>query len=44
MKNSDGFHNPDLACESLTGSISASKAGVKILRDAMSVLKQAEAK
>jgi len=43
-ENSDGFHNPELARESLTGSISASKAGVKILRDAMAVVKQAEAK
>jgi formate-dependent nitrite reductase cytochrome c552 subunit len=43
-ENSDGFHNPDLDRESLTGSISASKAGVKILRDAMLVVKQAEAK
>jgi len=38
-ENSDGFHNPDLARESLTGSISASKAGVKLLNDAMSVAK-----
>ncbi|UFS72084.1 ammonia-forming cytochrome c nitrite reductase subunit c552 [Geomonas sp. RF6] len=34
-ENSDGFHNPQLARESLTASISASKAGVKILNDAM---------
>jgi len=34
-ENSDGFHNPDLARDSLTASISAGKAGVKILNDAM---------
>jgi len=34
-ENSDGFHNPELARESLTGSIAASKAGVKLLRSAM---------
>ncbi|OGR30974.1 MAG: cytochrome C, partial [Desulfuromonadales bacterium GWD2_54_10] len=33
-ENSDGFHNPDLARESLTSSIAVSKAGVKILNDA----------
>ncbi|HEY5975373.1 MAG TPA: ammonia-forming cytochrome c nitrite reductase subunit c552, partial [Geobacteraceae bacterium] len=38
-ENSDGFHNPELARESLTGSISASKAGVKILNEAMAVAK-----
>lgn len=43
-ENSDGFHNPDLARESLTGSIEASKAGVKILNDAMSVAKKDENK
>ena len=34
-ENSDGFHNPDLARDSLTASITAGKAGVKILNDAM---------
>jgi len=43
-ENSDGFHNPELARESLTGSIFASKAGVKILNDAMAVAKKDEAK
>jgi formate-dependent nitrite reductase cytochrome c552 subunit len=43
-ENSEGFHNPDLARESLTGSIAASKAGVKILNDAMSVAKKDEPK
>jgi hypothetical protein len=36
--------SPDLARESLTGSISASKAGVKILNDAMAVVKKDEFK
>ena len=36
-ENSDGFHNPQLARETLTGSIAASKAGVKILNDAIAV-------
>ncbi len=43
-ENSDGFHNPSLARESLTGSIAASKAGVKILNDAMAVAKKDEPK
>lgn len=43
-ENSDGFHNPELARESLTGSIAASKAGVKILNDALAVVKKDEAK
>jgi formate-dependent nitrite reductase cytochrome c552 subunit len=43
-ENSDGFHNPGLARESLTGSIAASKAGVKILNDAMAVVKKDEVK
>jgi formate-dependent nitrite reductase cytochrome c552 subunit len=43
-ENSDGFHNPGLARESLTGSIVASKAGVKILNDAMVVVKKDELK
>ena len=43
-ENSDGFHNPDLARESLTSSIAVSKAGVKILNDAMAVVKKEEPK
>lgn len=43
-ENSDGFHNPDLARDSLTSSIAASKAGVKILNDAIMATKQAEKK
>jgi len=43
-ENSDGFHNPSLARESLTGSIAASKAGAKILNDAMAVVKKNEQK
>lgn len=39
-ENSDGFHNPEQARESLTRSISASKAGVKVLNDALKVAKQ----
>lgn len=34
-ENSDGFHNPDAARESLTRSIDASQKGIKILTDAM---------
>ena len=41
-ENSDGFHNPALARETLTGSIAASKAGVKILNDAMAVANKKE--
>lgn len=43
-ENSDGFHNPGLARDSLTASITASKAGVKMLNDAMAVAKKDEAK
>lgn len=43
-ENSDGFHNPDLARDSLTASIVASKAGVKILNDALLAAKQPEKK
>ncbi len=39
-ENSDGFHNPEQARESLTRSIAASKAGVKVLKDAMAVAAQ----
>jgi formate-dependent nitrite reductase cytochrome c552 subunit len=34
-ENSDGFHNPSLARESLTKSIEESKKGIKLLDDAM---------
>ena len=43
-ENSDGFHNPDLARESLGASITASKAGVKMLTDAMAVARKDEQK
>lgn len=35
-ENSDGWHNPPLARETLTASVAASKEGVKILNDGMS--------
>lgn len=41
-ENSDGFHNPAQARESLTRSIAASKAGVKILNDAIAVASKKE--
>lgn len=34
-ENSDGFHNPDLARESLTGSITAAQDGIKFLEKAI---------
>jgi nitrite reductase (cytochrome c-552) len=34
-ENSDGFHNPDLARETLTASITASKEGVAVLQKAI---------
>lgn len=34
-ENSDGFHNPDMARESLTKSVDESQKGIKILADAM---------
>ncbi|MCX8069267.1 MAG: ammonia-forming cytochrome c nitrite reductase subunit c552 [Thermodesulfovibrionales bacterium] len=34
-ENSDGFHNPEAARESLTRSIDASQKGIKLLNDAM---------
>jgi formate-dependent nitrite reductase cytochrome c552 subunit len=43
-ENSDGFHNPGLARDSLGASITASKAGVKILNDAMAVVRKDEPK
>jgi hypothetical protein len=33
-ENSDGFHNPSLARESLTRSIEESKKGIKLIVDA----------
>ena len=39
-ENSDGFHNPDLARETLTGSIKAAKDGVALLKEAMEPKKQ----
>jgi nitrite reductase (cytochrome c-552) len=41
-ENSDGFHNPDAARESLTRSIDASQKGIKLLTDTMG--RQAAAK
>jgi formate-dependent nitrite reductase cytochrome c552 subunit len=38
-ENSDGFHNPELARESLAQSIAASKEGVKMLNEAMDARK-----
>ncbi len=38
-ENSDGFHNPDNARESLTRSIDASQDGIKYLKDEMHKLK-----
>jgi formate-dependent nitrite reductase cytochrome c552 subunit len=34
-ENSDGFHNPDLARDTLTFAIKAAKDGVALLKDAM---------
>ncbi|MEK6697769.1 MAG: ammonia-forming cytochrome c nitrite reductase subunit c552 [Nitrospirota bacterium] len=34
-ENSDGFHNPDMARESLTKSVDESQKGIKLLSDAM---------
>jgi len=34
-ENSDGFHNPELARESLTASVDESMAGIKIIDDAL---------
>jgi formate-dependent nitrite reductase cytochrome c552 subunit len=39
-ENSDGFHNPDLARETLTGSIALSKEGVALLNKAIESAKQ----
>lgn len=38
-ENSDGFHNPDMARESLTRSVDESQKGMKILSDAMTAKK-----
>jgi formate-dependent nitrite reductase cytochrome c552 subunit len=38
-ENSDGFHNPDDARESLTRSIDASQAGIKMLKEEIAKLK-----
>ena len=40
-ENSDGFHNPDDARESLTRSIDSSQAGIKMLKEEMAKLKSA---
>ncbi|SDI64766.1 ammonia-forming cytochrome c nitrite reductase subunit c552 [Propionivibrio dicarboxylicus] len=37
-ENSDGFHNPGAARESLTRSMDASQAGIKVLNDAIAAL------
>ena len=34
-ENSDGFHNPELARDSLTASVTASKKGIALLTKAM---------
>jgi formate-dependent nitrite reductase cytochrome c552 subunit len=39
-ENSDGFHNPDLARDTLTGSIKSAKDGVALLKEAMEPKKQ----
>jgi formate-dependent nitrite reductase cytochrome c552 subunit len=39
-ENSDGFHNPDDARESLTRSIDSSQAGIKMLKEAMAAMKK----
>ncbi|MBI4632914.1 MAG: ammonia-forming cytochrome c nitrite reductase subunit c552 [Deltaproteobacteria bacterium] len=43
-ENSDGFHNPELARESLTRSVDESQKGIKILADALSANKAAATK
>jgi nitrite reductase (cytochrome c-552) len=40
-ENSDGFHNPDAARESLTRSIDASQAGIKMLKEELAKMKTA---
>ena len=41
-ENSDGFHNPDAARESLTRSIDASQAGIKMLKEELAKMKAAK--
>lgn len=43
-ENSDGFHNPEMARESLTRSVDESQKGIKILDDAMTAKTAAAAK
>ncbi|GAB4485574.1 MAG: ammonia-forming cytochrome c nitrite reductase subunit c552 [Thermodesulfovibrionales bacterium] len=38
-ENSDGFHNPDMARESLTKSVDESQKGIKIINEAMAAKK-----
>jgi len=38
-ENSDGFHNPDAARESLTRSIDSSQAGIKLIKEELAKLK-----
>jgi len=40
-ENSDGFHNPDGARESLTRSIDASQAGIKLIKEELAKKKAA---
>ena len=42
-ENSDGFHNPELARESLTRSVDESMKGIKIINDALGAPKTASA-
>ena len=42
-ENSDGFHNPDAARESLTRSIDASQAGIKLVKEELAKKKAAAA-
>jgi nitrite reductase (cytochrome c-552) len=39
-ENSDGFHNPAAARQSLTQSVNESQAGIKVLNDAIAALKK----
>ena len=38
-ENSDGFHNPEMARESLTRSVDESMKGIKIINDALAAKK-----
>ncbi len=42
-ENSDGFHNPEMARESLTKSLDESNAGIKMINDAIAEMKKAQA-